>query len=523
MASDTDPRATFDAALIPGMRARLAEGYARFRAAEARAIALAAPPEAGGRLGRYRTRDCPSCGGPAPDRAVLRNHGIDVVTCPACGLTYTRQVMEESADAARYQASELDIEAMRLRCSGPYLELEEARARYYLDLLEECSAGAGSLLDIGCGTGTTLVQAKARGWSVLGLEPGKAAAAVARERLGEADRHRVIEGYFPADLPADQQRFDAISILDVLEHFVDPLAFLHLVKRHLSPRGVLFVQVPNWDSLLVQLEGAASSVICTGHWTYFTPMTLPALLARAGFHALHVETVVSEIDRIASFPDVAKSAVVARLRPSEAGAAWPDDNGPLSATRLHRLGMSYKLIGIFAPEPGASSGLARRLTHLGSSDIELARPNVSEGIVELCFERRLRKSGASWVSRRFSARIHSCERKLNMRPGSPPTSGPRAAAGQVGRHRQSLHGPQGLAERHRRAKRDPPRQRRRPRSGLQWRPWAAFGGPIENGNSRLSPRSLSDAPRRRNEEQPCGTNAASGRNEEQPCGANAAS
>jgi hypothetical protein len=37
-----DPRAAFDAGLIPGMRARLAEGYARFRAAEARAIALAA-------------------------------------------------------------------------------------------------------------------------------------------------------------------------------------------------------------------------------------------------------------------------------------------------------------------------------------------------------------------------------------------------------------------------------------------------------------------------------------------------
>jgi SAM-dependent methyltransferase len=265
-------------------------------------------------------------------------------------LTYARQVMEESADSARYQASELDIEAMRLRCSGPYLELETARAQYYLDRLEEWTQGRGALLDIGCGTGTTLVEAEARGWRVLGLEPGRTAAAVAQERLGTPDRPRVIEGYFPQDLPANQQSFDVISILDVLEHFVDPQAFLRRIRKRLAPSGRLFVQVPNWDSLLVQLEGTASSVICTGHWNYFTPKTLPEMLARAGYRALHVETVVSEIDRIAAFPDAAKTRMVARLRPKQPCFAWPDENGQQSAALLHRLGLSYKLIGIFAPE-----------------------------------------------------------------------------------------------------------------------------------------------------------------------------
>ncbi len=339
-------RDSFDAALIPGMRERLAEGYARFRAAEARAIAQAAPPEAGGSLGRYRNRDCPACGTAAPAEAILTNHGIDIVGCPGCGLAYARQVMEESADAARYQASELDIEAMRLRCSGPYLELETARARYYLDRLAEHAGAPGTLLDIGCGTGTTLVEAQARGWRVLGLEPGRAAAAVARERLGEAGRDRVIEGYFPDDLPAGERRFDAITILDVLEHFVDPIGFLRVIARHLAPGGRLFVQVPNWDSLLVQLEGKASSVICTGHWSHFSPATLPALLARAGYRCLHVETVVSEADRIEAFPLAAQQAVVSRLRPGE---AWAGVDRAARAARLHGLGLSYKLIGVFAP------------------------------------------------------------------------------------------------------------------------------------------------------------------------------
>jgi 2-polyprenyl-3-methyl-5-hydroxy-6-metoxy-1,4-benzoquinol methylase len=344
-----DRRMLFDAGLIPGMRERLADGYARFRTAQAHAIAVAAPPEVGGQLGDYRVRDCPCCGAAPPKEAVLRNHGIDVVTCRECSLTYSKQVMDERADAARYQASDLDIESMRLRCSGPYLELESARAQYYLDCLEQWSPGIGTLLDIGCGTGTTLVEAKARGWKVLGLEPGNAPVQVARERLGEGSGHSVIQGYFPKDLPADRPLFDAISILDVLEHFVDPIGFLKLIRRHLLPSGRLFVQVPNWDSLLVQLEGTASSVICTGHWTYFNPTTLPDVLARAGFDTLHVETVVSEIDRIAAFSDEAKSAAVGKLRPTEGNIAWPDDNGPQSAALLHRLGLGYKLIGVFAP------------------------------------------------------------------------------------------------------------------------------------------------------------------------------
>ena len=148
-----DPRDAFDAALIPGMRQRLAEGYARFRAAEAKAVAQLATPEAGGVKGAYRDRHCPNCGAAAPAQTLLRAHGIDLVSCPDCDLTYSRQVMDEAADAERYRASDLDIEAMQLRCSGPYLELETARARYYLDRLGETMTRTGTMCEIGCGTG----------------------------------------------------------------------------------------------------------------------------------------------------------------------------------------------------------------------------------------------------------------------------------------------------------------------------------------------------------------------------------
>ena len=78
-----------------------------------------------------------------------------------------------------------------------------------------------------------------------------------------------------------------MAVLDVLEHFAEPLRFLTELRTHLSPGGRLLVQVPNWDSLLVRLEGDRSSVVAPGHWSYFTPRTLPALLARSGFRVEH--------------------------------------------------------------------------------------------------------------------------------------------------------------------------------------------------------------------------------------------
>ena len=326
------------------MRERLAEGYLRFRAAQAKDVALSAPPEAGGSLGAYHDRNCPNCDAFPPGRALLRAHGLDLVTCPACTLTYTRQVMDEIADEARYQASEVDAESISLRCSAPYLELETARSRYYLDRLKETCVQAGSLFEVGCGTGTFLLEAQAMGWDAFAIEPGLDAAKVARKRGA-----RVIDGYFPRDLSADLCDFDVIAMLDVLEHIADPRTFLRNAREHLAANGRLFIQVPNWDSLIVQLEGTSSTVVGDGHWSYFTPSTLPDLLARAGFRTLFIETVVSEIDRIAKFTEADRDVALTRLRPALSRTVDLSLADISSADFLHEHGLGYKLIGIFEP------------------------------------------------------------------------------------------------------------------------------------------------------------------------------
>jgi SAM-dependent methyltransferase len=159
---------------------------------------------------------------------------------------------------------------------------------------------------------------------------------------------RGLEGYFPNDLPDPAARFGVIAALDVLEHMAAPPPFLAAIRARLAPGGRLFLQVPNWDSLLVRLEGARSSVVCPGHWSYFTPATLPDLLARAGFRTLEVDTVQSEIDRLAAFPPAAV--------PAQRGAANPTvrrDTTPV-ARRGHVIDRLALCIGVADIDPPGS-------------------------------------------------------------------------------------------------------------------------------------------------------------------------
>lgn len=330
-------RDAFDAAVIPGMRDRLAGLYGRFRAAETQAFGAHLPSSPDGAEEVYVARSCPLCSAAPPREAILRAHGFDLVECPGCELVYARQVMDDRALAARYHELKFDREAMMLRSSPIYLGLEAARAKYYLSRLQGTDAEVGSFLEVGCGTGTLLLEAGRLGWRSLGIEPELAAAQLARERGAS-----VVTGRFPQDRPAGAGPFGAVAILDVLEHFADPLELLSSIDAHLAPDGRLIIQVPNWDSLLIQIEGAASSVVCPGHRSYFTPATLKALLQKLGYRDLVLETVQSELDRIKAYPASRVAEAVRALRPDLTGPLDLSTTGP-----LHELELGYKIFGIF--------------------------------------------------------------------------------------------------------------------------------------------------------------------------------
>jgi SAM-dependent methyltransferase len=142
----------------------------------------------------------------------------------------------------------------------------------------ESLGGGGRLLDVGCATGDFLLAARERGWQPVGVELSAHAAAVARRRGLDVRVGTLAEASFG---PAS---FDAVTMLDVIEHLSDPLAELREVHRVLRPGGVLCVETPNWDSVYRRLLGRRWAALQPRlHLLYFDRRTAREILRRAGF------------------------------------------------------------------------------------------------------------------------------------------------------------------------------------------------------------------------------------------------
>jgi len=137
------------------------------------------------------------------------------------------------------------------------------------------------VLDVGCSTGHFLAALKGQVAVRVGLELSKDEVQFIRTRLDFPVYNEPIETAAISEGP-----FDLITVLQVLEHIDDPVSFLRNVARHLKPDGMLYVEVPNLEDVLLEayrVPEYADFYFREPHVSYFTKATLHDLMERAGF------------------------------------------------------------------------------------------------------------------------------------------------------------------------------------------------------------------------------------------------
>ncbi len=153
--------------------------------------------------------------------------------------------------------------------------------RSKLDLLCKYQPRRGRLLDVGAAYGFFMEEATKRGFQAYGVE-------LAPRAAGHASKYGEVFTQSLTELATDY-RFSAITFIDSLEHFEQPLDGLRSAWHLLEDGGVVAVMVPNIDSWFARLLGTKWHLLLPEeHLFYFSPRSVPLMLDKAGFEMLHI-------------------------------------------------------------------------------------------------------------------------------------------------------------------------------------------------------------------------------------------
>lgn len=125
------------------------------------------------------------------------------------------------------------------------------------DIIDMIPKKPNKVLEIGCGSGATLVELKKQ--------------SKAEFTVGVDIVNRPVHGidtYIAGDIesliiPFEEKYFDVIICADVLEHLVDPWAVVHAMLKFLKDGGLLIASIPN-----VREIGVLWKIVIKGDFAY---------------------------------------------------------------------------------------------------------------------------------------------------------------------------------------------------------------------------------------------------------------
>jgi 2-polyprenyl-3-methyl-5-hydroxy-6-metoxy-1,4-benzoquinol methylase len=281
----------------------------------------------------YSIDACPICGS-KNFRKLLSRFGLDIWRCQDCRHGFQNPRLKYAAATKLYMD---DRSASDIYTSPLQIEIDEIKYEYGVDLIQLVLGGVKTkILDVGCGAGIFLKMAHKSGWPVcVGVDPNENYSSIYKEAVGIQYIQGTLEKLDEYNIG---NNYDCISMWSVLEHMNDPHIVMKKLSEVLSPEGVVFILVPNLDSLATRLMRQISPTFNWKHPNYFCKESLTLLMDMCGLRPVLLETVITEIDNIRKYMSF----------------EWPYEDGPCDKTFdiitpewIHANMLGSRLIGIF--------------------------------------------------------------------------------------------------------------------------------------------------------------------------------
>ncbi len=209
-------------------------------------------------------------------------NGYDLYTCASCALmfvhplpdpkhVYDKSYFEGAGQGFGYVNYDEDKEPM------------VPTFQKYLQKIRKELGGTGKLLDVGAATGFFVELAQKDGFKAEGVEISDHAASLGREK------GRNVKTGILSDVEGE---FDCITMLDVIEHVLDPKKELASAAARLRRGGILIVNTPDSGSLVARMLGLKwHHVGPPEHLYYFNRKNFQTLLEKTGFIPVEETTI----------------------------------------------------------------------------------------------------------------------------------------------------------------------------------------------------------------------------------------
>jgi 2-polyprenyl-3-methyl-5-hydroxy-6-metoxy-1,4-benzoquinol methylase len=206
---------------------------------------------------------------------------VSLSVCKKCGLRQLNPRMKDGELEQFYSSEYYKLYSMDKRAeNAKWTKRKQGIANGILNAVEKHRPLRGlRLLDIGCGHGFLITEAKKRGAIVAGVEPSVKHAT----RLSEKG-FDVFSGTLEQFVAEQREPYDIVTSSHVLEHSSNPGQFLKLASGLLAEDGLLCAEVPNADWQTIYGKHPVS--IHTAHLAYHTDRSLRAQFETSGLNVL---------------------------------------------------------------------------------------------------------------------------------------------------------------------------------------------------------------------------------------------
>ncbi|MFH0779331.1 MAG: class I SAM-dependent methyltransferase [Parcubacteria group bacterium] len=212
------------------------------------------------------------------------NEQIPVLRCKDCGLIFLDKTDPNFAIES-YESTDYLNKHPQLYGAQNLADYDRARIETYRQkaaMALTWLSPEAEVLDIGCGCGSflSLIQPKVK--KATGVELNAELANYARAKLGIEIHSQPIE-----TLDFDR-KFDAIFMMQVVDHLSDPIAVLQKAKTYLKDGGFIWAELPNTAEALMNFLPEKTLLTHRlfhwhrGHLWYFNSDTVKKLFSLAG-------------------------------------------------------------------------------------------------------------------------------------------------------------------------------------------------------------------------------------------------